>query len=328
MEHDTPEAAHIGVDVSKGWLDAHELPSGRSRRFENSGKGYREFRAWVGAGPVGLVLFEATGPYDQAFHAALGGELPLCRVNAAWARHFRKSLGWEAKTDRVDAALLAAMARLRRDLRATPVRPESFRALEALWAARDALSRDRGRLKARSEQEDWQPYLRRRNAARLRWMDKELAGMDAETGRLLALDPGLSRRVEVLSSISGIGPAVALALAVGMPELGAIGGREAASLAGVAPFANDSGAHRGKRSIRGGRGRPRRKLFMAATGAARHNPEMRRVYEGMLARGKPKKVSLVAVMRRLVVLANTLLREDRLWTPAPPNAGAAVQQPA
>ena len=328
MEHDTPEAAHIGVDVSKGWLDAHELPSGRSRRFENSGKGYREFRAWVGAGPVGLVLFEATGPYDRAFHAALGGGLPLCRVNASWARHFRKSLGREAKTDRADAALLAEMARTRRDLWATPVRPESFRALEALWAARDALSRDRGRLKARSEQEDWQPYLRRRNAARLRWMDKELAGMDAETGRLLALDPGLSRRVEVLSSISGIGPAVALALAVGMPELGAIGGREAASLAGVAPFANDSGAHRGKRSIRGGRGRPRRKLFMAATGAARHNPEMRRVYEGMLARGKPKKVSLVAVMRRLVVLANTLLREDRLWTPAPPNAGAAVQQPA
>jgi len=109
MEHDTPEAAHIGVDVSKGWLDAHELPSGRSRRFENSGKGYRAFRAWVGAGPVGLVLFEATGPYDQAFHAALGGGLPLCRVNAAWAR---------------------------RDLRATPVRPESLRALEALWTAR------------------------------------------------------------------------------------------------------------------------------------------------------------------------------------------------
>ena len=109
MEHDTPEAAHIGVDVSKGWLDAHELPSGRSRRFENSRKGFREFRAWVGAGPVGLVLFEATGPYDQAFHAALGGGLPLCRVNAAWVR---------------------------RDLRATPVRPESLRALEALWTAR------------------------------------------------------------------------------------------------------------------------------------------------------------------------------------------------
>ncbi len=136
MEHDTPEAAHIGVDVSKGWLDAHELPSGRSRRFENSGKGYREFRAWVGAGPVGLVLFEATGPYDRAFHAALGGGLPLCRVNASWARHFRKSLGREAKTDRADAALLAAMARTRRDLRATPVRPESLRALEALWTAR------------------------------------------------------------------------------------------------------------------------------------------------------------------------------------------------
>ncbi len=328
MEHDTPEAAHIGVDVSKGWLDAHELPSGRSRRFENSGKGYREFRAWVGAGPVGLVLFEATGPYDQAFHAALGGGLPLCRVNAAWARHFRKSLGREAKTDRVDAALLAEMARTRRDLRATPVRPESFRALEALWTARDALSRDRGRLKARSEQEDWQPYLRRRNAARLRWMDRELAGMDAEIDRLLALDPGLSRRVEVLCSMPGIARTAALALALGMPELGGVGGREAASLAGVAPFANDSGGRRGKRSIRGGRERPRRKLFMAATGAAQHNPEMRRVYEAMRARGKPKMVSLVAVMRRLVVLANTLLREDRLWTPAPPDSRAAAPQPA
>ncbi len=304
MEHDTPEAAHIGVDVSKGWLDAHELPSGRSRRFENSGKGYRAFRAWVGAGPVGLVLFEATGPYDQAFHAALGGGLPLCRVNAAWARHFRKSLGREAKTDRVDAAL------------------------EALWTARDALSRDRGRLKVRAGQEARHPCLKRRNAARLRWMDRELAGMDAEIDRLLALDPGLSRRVEVLCSMPGIARTAALALALGMPELGGVGGREAASLAGVAPFANDSGGRRGKRSIRGGRERPRRKLFMAATGAAQHNPEMRRVYEAMRARGKPKMVSLVAVMRRLVVLANTLLREDRLWTPAPPDSRAAAPQPA
>ncbi len=328
MEHDTPEAAHIGVDVSKGWLDAHEVPSGRSCRFENSAAGFRAFRAWVGAGPVGLVLFEATGPCDRAFHAALGGELPLCRVNAAWARHFRKSLGREAKTDRVDAALLAEMARQRRDLRPMPVRPESFRALEALWTARDALSRDRGRLQVRAGQEAWQPHLRRRNAARLRWMARELAGMDAEIDRLLALDGRLTRRLEVLCSVPGIARTVGLALALGMPELGSVGGRQAASLAGVAPFANDSGARRGQRSIRGGRGRPRRALFMAAMSAARHHPEMRRLHERLQARGKPKMVSLTAVMRKLLVLANTLLREDRLWTPAPPAAGAPAQQPA
>ena len=322
MENHTLETAHLGVDVSKDWLDVHELPSGRAGRFENNRKGFKAFRSWVGGGPVGLVLFESTGPYDRELHVALGGELPLCRVNAAWARHFRKSLGWEAKTDGVDAELLASMARLRRDLGPTPVASESLRQLSALWTARDALTRERARLRTRSAQEDWVPYLRRRNAARLRAMNREVNGLDAEIERIVALEPGLARRLEILESVPGIGRTVALALAVGMPELGTLGAREAASLAGVAPFANDSGRRRGKRSIRGGRTRPRRQLFMAALSAARHNPDMTRLHASLTERGKPKKVSLTAVMRKLVVIANTLLRDDRLWTARPPGAVA------
>ena len=251
----------VGVDISKAHLDAHALPSGRAARFSNDAAGFKKLAAW--AGPAECVVYESTGPWHRALEEALAGELPLSRVNALRARRFAQALGQEAKTDAVDAWVLARMG-----------------------------------------------------AA----MERQIKALDAETGRLIAEDEGLSRRAEVLTSKPGIAHITAAGLLSKMPELGRIDGKAAASLAGLAPVTRESGAWKGRSFIGGGRSRPRRMLYMAAVSAITHNPDLARKYRELRERGKPPKVALVAVMRKLVVLANALLAQDREWTPQPAGA--------
>ena len=157
---------------------------------------------------------------------------------------------------------------------------------------------------------------------RLAQMERQIKALDAETGRLIAEDEGLSRRAEVLTSIPGIARITAAGLLTEMPELGRIDGKAAASLSGLAPVTRESGAWKGRSFIGGGRSRPRRMLYMAAVSAITHNPDLARKYRELRERGKPPKVALVAVMRKLVVLANALLAQDREWTPRPVGASA------
>ena len=308
----------VGVDISKAHLDAHALPSGRAERFANNAAGFKKLAAWAGA--TDWVVYESTGPWHRALEEALAGELPLSRVNAMRARRFAQALGQEAKTDAADAKVLARMGaamELRRVQPSTPTR----RDLDELQTGRDGLVRDRTAALNRRHQAR-HPLLNRQLKQRLAQMERQIKALDAETGRLIAEDEALSRRAEVLTSIPGIARITAAGLLTEMPELGGIDGKAAASLAGLAPVTRESGAWKGRSFIGGGRSRPRRMLYMAAVSAITHNPDLARKYRELRERGKPPKVALVAVMRKLVVLANALLAQDREWMIEPVGASA------
>ena len=316
MSDHTPNT--VGVDISKVQLDAHALPSGRAERFANNAAGFKKLAAW--AGPADWVVYESTGPWHRALEEALAGELPLARVNAMRARRFAQALGQEAKTDAVDAWVLARMGaamELRRVEPSTPTR----RDLDELQTARDGLVRDRTAALNRKHQAR-HPLMKRQLKQRMAHIERQIKALDAETGKLIAGDKALSRRAEVLTSIPGIARITAAGLLTEMPELGGIDGKAAASLAGLAPVTRESGAWKGRSFIGGGRSRPRRMLYMAAVSAITHNPDLARKYRELRERGKPPKVALVAVMRKLVVLANALLAQDREWTPQPVGASA------
>ena len=302
----------VGVDVSKAHLDAHRLPDGEAKRFANDDGGFEELAAWVGPS-AGVVVYESTGHCHRDFEEALAGRLPLARVNATRARRFAQAMGQQAKTDAADARVLAAMGVALR-LRRTEARSPARRDLDELATARDGLVKDRVAALNRRKHVRHR-LLRRQNRNRLAQIDRQIVALDAAVGKLLATEPELARQAEVLASIPGVGAVTAAGLVAEMPELGGIDAKAAASLAGLAPVARESGNWKGRSFIQGGRRRARRLLYMAAVSAVRCNPDMTAKYRQLVARGKPPKVALVAVMRKLLLLANALLRQNRLWTP-------------
>lgn len=309
----------VGVDISKASLDAHRLSTGESRRFANDAAGIEGLAQWAGDS-VHRVVYESTGRLHRELEARLADRLPLAEVNPLRARLFAKATGRLAKTDAVDAQVLALMGATL-ELRCAKARREPFPELEELVSARDALTRDRTRAQNRLHQTR-SALLRRQHRNRLRQVARQVRAVDARIRELTRSDAELSRRAEVLSSIAGVGQATAAALLADMPELGSVGHGEASSLAGLAPWTRESGRWAGRRFIGGGRARPRRALYMAALSAIQHNPDLKAVHDRLVARGKPGKVALTAVMRKLLTLANALLRDDRLWTPQAPRAAA------
>ena len=281
MKENTPNA--IGVDISKARLDAHRLRDGEAARFGNDAAGFEKLAGWIGS--ADCVVYEATGRCHRDFEEALvEAGLPLARANPLRARRFAQSMG-NAKTDAVDAAVLARMGAAL-DLPPTAPPSRALRDLGDLAAAREALVADR--VAALNRQHNQRvALLGQQCRRRLAQIDRQLKAVDARIAQTLAA----------------------------MPELGGLDAKAAASLAGLAPMARESGQWQGKRFIQGGRARVRRLLYMAAVTAIRCNPDLRRKYQALVDRGKPPKVALVAVMRKLLLLANALLRQDRLWTP-------------
>ena len=320
MNDHTPNT--VGVDISKAHLDAHELPAGRAARFDNDSAGIAKLSKWIPA-DVDRVVYESTGSCHRALEEALAGALPLACVNAARARRFAQAMGQEAKTDAVDAKVLARMGAAL-DLRLVEPPAPARRELSELKTARDALTRDRTAALNRRGQAR-HPLVKRQLKLRLGQIERQIKALDAEIGRLIAADDALSRQAEILISIPGVAAVTAAALMAELPELGRLDAKAAASLAGLAPVTRESGAWKGRSLIRGGRSGARRALFMAALTAITHNPDLARKYRQLRARGKPAKVALTAVMRKLVVLANALLQQDRLWSPrAVPGTGPAL----
>lgn len=309
MNDHTPTT--VGVDISKAHLDAHELPSGRAARFDNNVAGISKLSKWISPDVV-CIVYESTGPCHRALEEALAGQLPLARVNAMRARRFAQAIGQEAKTDAVDAKVLAKMG-ASVDLRRVHPREPAQRDLAELRTARDALMRDRVGTQNRRHQAR-HALVKRQLKLRLEQIDRQVKALDAEIDQLIAADEALSRRTEILTSIPGIAKVTAAALLAEMPELGTLEAKAAASLAGLAPVARESGKWKGHSFIGGGRARARRALYMGALAASVYNPDLARMYRGLRARGKPAKVALTAVMRKLVVLANVLLQQDRLWS--------------
>jgi transposase len=306
-------AQSIGVDISKDTLDVHLHPAGVARRFGNSRKGRRALIAWLAEIPVARVVFEPTGSYHHGFERQLADAgLPLCKVNPRQARRFAEAIGRHAKTGAVDAAMLARLAALLEP----PVRPVISARLDEmkeLHVARRALVKDRTAACNRDHTRR-AALLKRQAAQRLAQIERQIAAIDTALRALLAADPALKTRFDILVSIPGVSEITALILLVEMPELGALEHRCAASLAGLAPIARDSGQHRGKRFIRGGRQHLRHAIYMPALVAARFNPDLKAKYDRLRAAGKAPKVALTAIMRKLVILANALLRDSRPWS--------------
>lgn len=306
----------IGIDISKDTFDIHRLSDRRHERFGNDKAGLKALLRWIGKAPV-RVVYEATGRYHRDLEAVLGGAGHfLVKVNPTRARRFAQAISQGAKTDRVDAAMLARMGAVL-ELDAKPVRSETMHEIRELHIARLALNKDRTACRNRLEAARNKVILAQLRA-RLRQVDSQLEQIDAELARLIAEDPALTRRQAILRSIPGIGAVTAIAMIVEMPELGTMEGKEAASLAGLAPITRESGKWKRRSKIGGGRRGVRNALYMPALVAIRHNLHLAETYRMLVDAGKPAKLAIAAVMRKLVILANALVRDDRTWTETAP----------
>jgi transposase len=304
----------IGIDISKASLDCHAHPVGAERQFANTAKGHKALTAWLRQWPIERIAYEATGTYHRALETALTN-WPCVKLNPERARRFAQATGTLAKTDRIDAMLLARMAATLQP----PVRPaRSVQQVQMteLINARDGLVRDRTALKNR-EKNLTIALLKRQCRQRLEQIDRHIEALDNEIANLIAADAGLARRHQILTSIAGVGTLTANQLIATMPELGSLENKQAASLAGLAPIARQSGQWKGKSFIRGGRANVRQALYMPALVAARYNPDLKAKYQQLVAAGKPAKIAITAVMRKLVVIANALLKADRCWAKSP-----------
>lgn len=309
-------AQNAGVDISKATLDVHLYPAGNARQFSNDARGIKALLGWLGEHDIARIVFEPTGPYHHRFERHLGeAGLPLAKINPLQARRFAQAAGTHAKTDAIDAAMLARMGALL----TPPVRPMTSAAIDEmkeLHVARLALVKDRTAAKNR-DHACRSPLLKRHAAQRLAQIDRQIAAIDSALAARLHAEPELVARFNILVSIPGIGALTAITMLIEMPELGNLDNKQAASLAGLAPQARDSGQHRGRRHIRGGRAQLRQALYMPALVATRFNADMKAKYQAMIAAGKPAKVAITTVMRKLVILANVLLKANRAWTPIP-----------
>lgn len=303
---------YAGIDVCKKWLDIAIHPHGHCERFENTGKGFKKLVRWLASHDVALILMEATGKLHRKAHAALhNAGLPVAIVNPLRARLFAEAVGALAKTDRIDAKCLALMAA---SLKPAPVAPapELMETLQELLRARQAAVDEQTALVNRAGASA-SAFVKRELTRRRNAVAASIARFEKEIRRLIKTDPQLERRYRIALSIPGAGPVAAAALAIDLSELGACSAKQAAMLAGLAPVACDSGDSKGARHIRGGRGAVRRGLYMAAVSAITHNKPLKAFYDRLIAAGKPAKVALTAVMRKLVVIANTLITQDRFW---------------
>lgn len=301
----------VGIDVSKLYLDVFD--GGRVERVANTAECIAALVArWHGC----FVLFEATGRYDARLRKALEAEgIGFARVNPARARDFARATGRLAKTDAIDARMLAAMAQSLVFARERGSDPER-EALARAHKRRDQLVQIRKQERTRlTECDDGE--LRADLEAHIQWLDQQIAHWDAEIDRLVRQSAALAQSAGRLRSIPGIGPVAAATLLALVPELGSLSAKKIAALVGLAPFNVDSGQFRGIRRIKAGRKRVRDALYMAAVAAARCNPRLKVLYARLRSAGKPAKLALIAVARKLVIIANAVLRDQTQFKPAP-----------
>ena len=311
------QAAIIGMDVSRDWLDIHILPSNRRKRLPNTNKGHERLSE-MALCERALVCFEATGGQEWRLWAALDAagiktrQLPPAQIKA-----FAASRGTRAKTDRVDAELIALFMTFRPEAGRT-LPHEKIRLLRALVSKRGQLVETRKRLLAQIK-----AHGKLGSANLFEAIDKELkalldhqiAQLEARIEQTIATDERLARTADILRSVPGIGPVASTMLIAEMPELGQITGEQAAALTGLAPIAHDSGAMRGKRAIGGGRRVLRHVMFQSAIVASHHNPVLKTFADPLRAAGKPHKVVITAVARKLTTIANALVNSGQSWKP-------------
>jgi len=309
----------VGIDVAQRELVVSVLPPGETWSVGNDDTGLKDLVARLAALTPTRVVLEATGGYEVLCAAALAAAaLPVVVVNPRHVRDFAKATGQLAKTDRVDARLLALFAeRIRPDVR--PVPDPAARELEELLTRRRQLLEMRQAERNRLAQAIGrrQHHLRKSLKKHIAFLERELAIADSDLGTMVRASPAWRERDDLLQSAPGIGPVVARTLLAELPELGRLNRRAIAKLVGIAPMSRDSGRWRGQRSIQGGRATVRAAMYMATLVATRANPVIRAFYQRLLALGKPKKVALIACMRKLLTILNHMLRTGQPWSPSP-----------
>ena len=311
-EAQSAPSVYVGIDVCKDRLDVHLHPLNRRFSVANDRNGIKCLSQKLGRHDVAVVVMEATAKYHRRAYRSLSQSgFAVAIVNPLRSRLFAEVLGTRAKTDRVDARMLAILGDAL-EPQAVPPASETLEALQELVHARSAAVAERTAL-ANRRGASQTAFLKRELSRRLKNIDGHIERLEAQIANRIADDASLARRYAILVSIPSIGATVAAALIADLPELGRLDRHAIASLAGLAPFADDSGSNEGQRHIKGGRAHPRRALYWAALSAARHNPDLAVFHKRLRDNGKLPKVAITAVMRKLVVLANTLIKEDRLW---------------
>ena len=302
----------VGVDIAKNKLDV--WLAGKHLEFANDETGHRKFTGVLARFEVRLVVMEATGGLEVDCAAALAdADIPIAVVNPRQVRDFARAKGRLAKTDKLDAEVLALFGEAMK-LQPRPFPHIAQRRLKELSARRRQLKAmihaERNRLERMRA-----PEIRLGVHKVVEFLRKELAQLDAQLARVLRDSPLLSAKADIINSVPGVGPVTTTALLAELPELGTINNKSVAMLVGLAPLNRDSGTMKGKRTIWGGRKTLRSTLYMAALVATRHNPVLRQHYLRLIEAGKAKKVALIAVMRRLLVILNAMVRAQCAWSP-------------
>jgi transposase len=310
------DAMVIGIDVSKDRLDVAVRPTGENLIFKRTGVGIEDLIAWLGALSPKLVAIEATGGFEAVVAAGLAGAgLPVVVVNPAQVRAFAQALGKRAKTDLIDAAVIAHFAEATKPkLRQMP--DEVTRLLADLVARRrqivEMIAAEAQRTRRMSDKRLTKSVARLRKA-----LEKELSELDVLIDDQIRGSAVWVEKEDLLASVPGVGKTIARTLIAELPELGSLDRRQIAALVGLAPWTRQSGQWRGKSFIGGGRKSVRSSLFVGAMVAARYNPQLKSFRDKLVAAGKPKLIALVAVARKLITILNAILRDRRPWQPIP-----------
>ena len=305
------EQTHVGIDVSKGRLDVVLRPSGEYLGASNDERGIASLVARLKEASPVLVVLEATGGLEQPTAAALAlAGVPVAVVNPRQVRDFAKAVGRLAKTDRIDAAVLAHFAEAVRP-EPRPLADEDTRELHALVLRRrqilDMITAEGNRARTAPK------AVKRRIEAHVRWLRKELEHANEDLERAVRESPVWREKDDLLRSVPGVGPTLSATLLAELPELEHLDRRKLAALVGVAPLNRDSGTLRGIRTVWGGRSAVRKTLYMATLSATRYNPAVKSFYGRLVAAGKPKKVALTACMRKLLAIVGAVLRNRSTW---------------
>jgi transposase len=309
----------IGVDVSQDHLDVHVRPTSVRMRFANTSAGIAELLAWILPYGAERILFESTGPYQKAAVGVLLAQgLPAVVVNARQVRDFAKAMNYLAKTDIIDAAVIAHFG----EVANTTVRPlesQEIRDLRELYDRRGQLVRmlamEKNQRHSATVAQASTKVLKSINK-HIDYLEGQIKDLEQRMDRLIESSTAFQARDEILQTITGIGPQVSRTLIAHLPELGRYNRQTIAALVGLAPYNDDSGDHNGQRHIRGGRAKVRVGLYQAAIAAIRHSASTKAFYASLKARGKASRVAIIAVARKLLVLANAMIRDMAPYKPS------------
>lgn len=308
------DATVVGIDVAKDRLDVCVRPSGESFVVARTGAGIEELAERLRKLAPRIVAVEATGGFETVVAAGLAAAaLPIVVVNPAQVRAFAQALGRRAKTDPIDAAVIAHFVEATKAV-PRPLPDETTRLLADLIARRRQIVEMMG-AEAQRERRLTNTRLKKSIVRLRKALEKELAELDGEIDDHVRGSPVWAEKEDLLASVPGVGPIIARTLIAELPELGSLDRRKVAALVGLAPWTRQSGQWRGKSFIGGGRKSVRNALFMAAMVAARHNPILKRFRDKLVAAGKPKLVAIIAVARKLLIILNAILRDKTPWQP-------------